>query len=201
MTLDLGLFHDPEYGGEGIAQSWIRKASSIRLSDGYVAQFDRFSYLWMAFNAWGMCVTLAETDAKMLEQLKKSTRVENLFNEVIHCTNLRNEIMTIEENFPLASFSDLIRLDPRYNWRGERDSEYWKKIAEAPLKKKVRLSPRLDHRNLNWADTLDCIYKVRCNLVHGGKMANYNEATFVGIFSNMLEALLAGKPTNLLDLR
>jgi hypothetical protein len=165
----------------------------------YGAAFDRFSCLWMAFNAWGMCVTLADTDATMLRLLKADRRVGDVFDEILRNAHLRDSVRSVEGSFPLASFSDLIRLDPLYNWRGERDSEYWQKIAAAS--KKVRLSPKLDHRNLNWGDTLDCIYKVRCNLVHGGKMANTSEARFVGVFSDLLEAMLTGRPSNVLSLR
>ncbi|MDR6663486.1 hypothetical protein J2W51_006080 [Tardiphaga robiniae] len=171
MPLDLDLFHDPDFGGEGIAYSWIDKARRTARRHEDFPEFDRFSYLWMAFAAWGMCVTLAETDAAMLRALKADQNVNEVFNNIVRDPQVRESLRTVEGSFPLASFSDLLRLDPRYNWRGERDAAYWQKIAEAPRGKKVRLSPKLDHRNLNWPDTLECTYKVRCNLVHGGKRA------------------------------
>jgi hypothetical protein len=203
MPLDLNLFHHPDFGGEGIAHSWVQKAARLRPATGYwpaQSEFDRFNCLWTAFNAWGMCVTLADTDAAMLRQLKTDQRVRHVFDETMRASQLRDSIGVVEHNFPLPSFSDLLRLDPVYNWRGPRNAAFWQKIAAAPPRKKVRLSPSLDHRNLNWPDTLDCLYKVRCNLVHGGKMANDLEARFVGVFSDLLEALLTGYP-NLLDLR
>jgi hypothetical protein len=196
MPLNFNLFHDPNYGGDGIARSWVEKASRLHRTNN--GAFDRFTYLWTAFNAWGMCVTLAETDAAMLRLLKADRRVSDIFDENMRDEQLRNSIRSVERSFPLANFSDLLRLDPLYDWRGERDSEYWQKIAAAG--KKVRVSPKLDHRNLNWADTLECIYKVRCNLVHGGKTANRREARFVDVFSDLLEAMLTGAPSNLLSL-
>jgi hypothetical protein len=111
---------------------------------------------WLS--SWGMCVTLAETDAAMLRVLQADRDVNDGFDNVIRNPRFRDPIRGVEHSFPLASFSDLLRLDPRYNWRGERDAAYWQKIAEAPRGKKVRLSPKLDHRNLNWPDTLDCTY-------------------------------------------
>jgi hypothetical protein len=201
MPLNLNLFHDPEYGGEGIAHSWMGKATRLRRTSEYYQQFDRFNYLWMAFSAWGMCVTLAETDAAMLRSLKVDRRVSEVFDSVIRNPHFREAIREVEHSFPLASFSDLLRLDPRYNWRGERGAAYWQKIAEAPRGKKVRLSPKLDHRNLNWPDTLDCTYKVRCSLVHGGKMPNRSEARFVKVFADLLEAMLTFEDSNLLTLR
>lgn len=200
MPLNFALFHHPEFGGEGIARSWLDKAMQLRRSQEYYQEFDRFSYLWMAFNSWGMCVTLAETDAGMIRSLKADRDVAEIFDNLVRNPRFREDIQRVERSFPLASFSDLLRLDPTYNWRGEKDAAYWQKIAEAPRGKKVRLSPNLDHRNLNWADTLDCTYKVRCNLAHGGKMANRSEARFVRVFADLLEAMLARENPNLLTL-
>lgn len=132
MPVDFSLFHHPDFGGEGIARSWVDKATQIRGSQEYHQEFDRFSYLWMAFNSWGMCVTLAETDAAMLRSLKADRDVNDIFENVIRSHRFRDAIRSVERSFPLASFSDLLRLDPTYNWRGEKDTAYWQKIAEAP---------------------------------------------------------------------
>jgi hypothetical protein len=120
MPLNFDLFHDPQYGGEGIARSSMEKATHLRRTDEYYQQFDRFNYLWMAFSSWGMCVTLAETDTAMLRLLKADRGVNEVFNNVICNPRIRDAIRDVEHSFPLASFSDLLRLDPRYNWRGER---------------------------------------------------------------------------------
>ncbi|WP_233350633.1 hypothetical protein, partial [Vibrio cholerae] len=77
-------------------------------------EFDRFNYLWMAFNSWGMCVTLAETDAGMIRSLKADRGVAEIFDNVVRNPRLREDIQRIERSFPLASFSDLLRLDPTY---------------------------------------------------------------------------------------
>ena len=203
MPIDYSLFYNPNYGGQGIAHSWISKAETFDRSGHYgQEQFDRLISLWMAFNAWGMCVTLAESDAAMIKALGNDSRANQVFDVVVkRDAGRRDELASIENNFPLPSFADLIRLDPLYNWRGDRTAEYWQKIAEAPRGKRVRVSPRMDHTNLDFGDTLACIYKVRCNLVHGGKMASHDEAQFVRVIANILQALLVQRPINLLDLR
>ena len=203
MTVNYQIFYDPYYGGQGIAHSWIDKATRAQRG-GYPTheQFDRLICLWMAFNAWGMCVTLAESDATMLRALGRDGHANRVFDEILsYRGDLREKIASEEHNFPLPSFADLIRLDPLYDWRGPRDTRFWQKIAEAPRGKHPRISPKLDHRNLNLPDTLACIYKVRCNLVHGGKMASPREESFVGVFADVLEALLTERPRNFLNIR
>lgn len=201
MPLRHDLYFDPQFGGVGIAQSWIRRAQNMRPHpDHPEREFDRFVALWMAFNAWGMCVTLAETDAEMIRALSRDRDVEEVFEHIIQTTNMRQSFARIEHNFPLPSFSDLLRLDPHYEWRGERDEAYWKKIASAPRNKRVRLSPSMNHTNLVWGDVLSCTYKVRCNLLHGGKMASPREARFVEVFADLLYQLLTGSERNVLML-
>lgn len=202
MPLRHDLYFDPQFGGVGIGQSWIDRAQNIRRHpDHPEREFDRFVAFWMAFNAWGVCVTLAETGAEMIRQLGRDRDVEEIFNLILQNTDMARAFEQIAHNFPLPSFSDLLRLDPNYNWRGHRDEEYWKKIAGAPRGKRVRISPAMKPENLVWSDVLSCTYKVRCNLMHGGKMANREEAQFVGVFADLLDELLTGRQQNVLMLR
>lgn len=204
MPLRHELFQDPQFGGAGIARSWIEKAIYMRqhahdYRNRYEFQFDRFSTLWMAFNAWGMCVTLAESDASMITLLGEDREVGEVFRYIVENTDIAEQFSRIERNFPLPSFTDLLRLDPNHDWRGRRDNEYWAKIASAPRGKRVRMSPALNSENLVCVDVFRCMYKVRCNLLHGGKMANEEEARFVEVFSDLLEHLLTG-PRNVVML-
>jgi len=61
----------------------------------------------MAFSGWGMCVTLAETDAAMLRALKTDPEVTAIFLAVAPRQRFRDAIREVEHSFPLASFSDL----------------------------------------------------------------------------------------------
>jgi hypothetical protein len=191
--LNFDLFHDRSFGGFGIAQSWIEKAH--REPDGWTPsrQFDRFLALWMAFNAWGMCVTLAKTDAAMIRALSRDDDVAEVFYRLLATGRFDEGMHRVAPSFPLPSFSDLLRLNPQYDWRGPRDDAYWAQIGRANAAgKRVRLSPRLNPEEPKWGDVLECTYKVRCNLMHGGKMANDAENEFVGFFADVLEELMVG---------
>ncbi len=199
MPLNFALFHNPRYGGFEITHSWLTKAENAFNSGS--SNFEQFLFLYMAFNSWGMCVTLSDTDAQMIERLQEDPRVRAVFDCLVkQDADLRVRIQQIENNFPLPSFSDLLAVDTQYDWRGERNIEFWKKIATAEGKKKVRMSPSLKIANLNWKDTLACLYKVRCNLVHGGKAATHGEDMFVGVFVAILRKLFLAPQGGLLSL-
>lgn len=201
QTLDFELFHDAQYGGQGISYSWIDRARDSHRYGAPHEAFDRFTALWTAFNGWGMCVSLAETDAAMIKALGRDPEVTAVFDHVTRDGRFRDRFERAAPSFPLPSFADLIRVNPRFEWRGPRDRAYWAEIGQATAHgAKVRMSPPLDPANPNWADVLGCTYKVRCNLVHGGKIADDNEAEFVGVFADLLEALLTDEGSNLLHL-
>lgn len=200
-ALNFSLFHDPRYGGQGISLSWIERArDSYRYGAPHEA-FDRFVALWTAFNGWGMCVSLADSDAAMIRALARDREVTAVFDHVVREDRFRSRFRRVAPSFPLPSFSDLIRANPRFDWRGHRDSAYWAEIGLATGRgEKIRMSPPLDPRHPNWPDVLGCTYKVRCNLVHGGKIADDDEAAFVGVFADLLEEMLTCPEHNLLQL-
>lgn len=199
--MQFDLFHDPSFGGQGISHSWIERARERGRYWTPHQEFDRFAALWMAFNGWGMCVSLADTDAAMVRAMSRDPEVTAVFKHVVREDRFRDRFERVAPSFPLPSFSDLIRLDPRFNWRGPRDDRYWAKIGLAKSRGvRVRMSPPLNPSQPNWGDVLGCAYKVRCNLVHGGKIADDSEATFVGVFADLLEEMLTDPDLNLLHL-
>ncbi len=96
MPLRHDLFWDPQFGGMGIAQSWIERAREMRhLAERPEREFERFAALWMAFNAWGMCVTLAETDAAMIRDLGRDRDVQEIFDHTVATTDIRTSFARI----------------------------------------------------------------------------------------------------------
>lgn len=187
------------YGGQGISHSWIERARELERYRHPHEAFDRFAALWMAFNGWGMCVSLADTDAAMIRALGNDPKVAGVFRHVIREDRFRVRFERVAPSFPLPSFADLIRLNPRFDWRGPRDDRYWAEIGYAKSHRvRIRMSPPLNPERPSWPDVLGCTYKVRCNLAHGGKIANRNEAAFVGVFADLLEAMLTDPDHNLL---
>ena len=153
--MNFALYHHPRYGGIGITKSWLRKAfeaSRARERHPY-SEFDRFTALWTAFNAWGMCVTLAESDALMLKELKGSREVAEVFRHVVGGGRFRDRFTSVAASFPLPSFSDLLRINLQYDWRGPRDDAFWAEIGRGTAAgHRVRISPRLSPENPVWKD-------------------------------------------------
>ena len=134
----------------------------------------------------------------MLDALKASQEVLGTFDKILKKNSeLERLIKQVEHHTPISNFSHLLRLDPRFPWKGERDDAYLQKIKNAVNKKQVKQSPKLDHRKINWPDTIECIYQVRCNLIHGGKEASDKEQKFMGLFADILEILISETDPNL----
>lgn len=181
MPLDFARYHS-SVCAQRIVESWRPK---------YAAEpdtFDKFYYLWSAFNAWALVVTLSDSDKDMINQISNNRDASSKYGIIINNNRiLKNNIANLKPNFPLQSFADLIRIDYQYDWTQHQGSEdYYKKIVNSG--KGVKSSPELDENSFH--SVLHCMYAVRCNLFHGSKSACEGERLFVSVFSNLLLKLL-----------
>lgn len=185
MPVEFVRYHEEKCGIKNIVESWITKAR--RTSD----DFDKFYYLWSAFNSWALIVTLQKTDAAMVKDIANNPRAQNIYKrKIIPENGIINRLNQAVGSFPLQNFSDLVRIDQNYDWRGNQGSnDYNKKIVNSGSK--VKCSPVLDPSD--FCSVLQCMYAVRCNLIHGSKMATEGEQKFVHIFSSVLEKMLTGE--------
>lgn len=199
MPVNFLLFGQERCGIGDIVISWLGRAS--------VAQddFDKFLYLWAAFNSWALIVTIPPTasrrtlgDGDMVKAIADNRRAQLFYTEnVASDTKLRNKLQATGGSFPLQNFADLVYIDHQYDWRRNQGNvEYLQKIVDSTHR--VRVSPALDAQDFR--SVLRCIYAVRCNLIHGSKLATNQEREFVSVFSTVLDRLFAGKPS-LFDLR
>lgn len=105
----------------------------------------KFLCLWICFNAWSDYRSEQERDAEMLDWLVNQTAdTSDLIREYEHARQ------TESFNNLLGS---LATLSPIYDSRGRRDP--------------IEIQNENDRRNI-----IRGIYRVRCNLFHGGKEAN-----------------------------
>lgn len=123
---------------------WYNKARS----EGDV--FSKFVFLWFCFNAWLDYKTLKKTDAEMIKDLAdKSPRVTDMLNAYNVPFNSGTEVF--KNN--LKTLTLMSQQKPIEDVRGR--------------KKSIRIKDENDFSNIVWA-----IYRIRCNLFHGGKEAN-----------------------------
>lgn len=123
--------------------------------------FSRFVFLWFCFNAWVAYRSNAETDAAMINWLVgRSPENSDLVSEYAHA-------MQTEPFRKLVG--SLVAMSPIYDARDRRPS--------------VAIRNEKDQ-----AGVIKAIYKIRCNLFHGGKRAdNARDQKLVVIAQRILE--------------
>lgn len=112
-------------------------------------QFASFVFIWFCFNAWLEFLSERRTDREMLEELKsKSANMASLIETYDSARN--------SDNLFNRSLRDLINKSkekPIRDVRGQRQP--------------ISISDEDDFSNI-----IEVIYRIRCNLFHGGKDAN-----------------------------
>lgn len=112
--------------------------------------FSRFVFLWFGFNAWLDYKTQKETDAEMIRDLTdKSRRVIDLLDAYNTSFNSGTEVF--KNN--LKTLVLISKQKPIEDTKGKRGP--------------ISVQDENDFANIVLA-----IYRIRCNLFHGGKQAN-----------------------------
>lgn len=182
MPANFARFHHEGCGIRDIVQFWLARAENTH------DDFDRFYYLWSAFNSWALIVTLKDSDAAMVNTIADDPEVQRFYDRVVVSDAVvMDALRGTQGSFPLQSFADLVRIDQSYDWRSNQGSDdYNRRIANSG--RRVKVSPPLNPHTVS--SVLKCLYAVRCNLIHGSKMATRQERDFVYVFSTVLVRLL-----------
>lgn len=112
--------------------------------------FSKFVFLWFCFNAWVDYKTKRETDAEMLKELAdKSPAVTDMLNAYNVAFNSGTGVFKNS----LKTLALMSQQKPIEDTKGRR--------------KPICIKDENDFSNIVWA-----VYRIRCNLFHGGKQAN-----------------------------
>jgi hypothetical protein len=144
--------------------------------------FEHFPSLWMAFNRWGLCVTLEHSDSMMIGALARDAILANHFDDLKQQNRtFRRWTKSFAEMWPVFRDSDIILGDAAdvatnlrapmhrrqtvldFKLRGFRYSPTSAR-GDVPIDTQV-----LGPYRATWANTLWTIYQVRSNFAHGGK--------------------------------
>jgi len=110
-------------------------------------EFSKFVFLWFCFNAWLAYRTQEDHDRKMLELLKAED------------SSTKDMKAEYDRAFSGSSFKERIKdlktLSPIYDSRNKYD-------------------PVTINNVTNFPDICEAIYRIRCNLFHGGKTPDDN---------------------------
>ena len=135
--------------------------------------FDRFVNAWIAFNAYGSIACGFENDKQTIDALGIDNKLNGVFSDVYknNQTFSRN-VSEFQSMWPVYSESDAYRaLKRRFKPNGPDDKFYPDEaLMRAACKPgMVRSRPEDKSLSITWANILNAIYQVRCNLMHGAK--------------------------------
>lgn len=112
-------------------------------------QFASFVFIWFCFNAWLEHITNNDTDAGMINELAERNQ------STLSLTNAYDSVLA-DDDLLRRSVRDLIKKSQE------------KPIRDARARKEpILIADENDFENIVWA-----IYRIRCNLFHGGKEAD-----------------------------
>jgi len=157
--------------------------------------FEPFIYAYIALNGWAACCTLTDIDQFQVEAMAADPRIESEF-QTMCLADLEYLISaeTFRDFWPIFKAADLRRREIRRGgWERRQVVDGY--LAENPP---VEYAPSCypkhvaDGYPLDWAHTVDAIYRVRCNLFHGEKAMNCeNDRFIVSAAANVLVPFVA----------
>jgi hypothetical protein len=153
---------------EGLVREWNERSKRNEPNESPFQTFTGFIEVWVGFNAWAACVTQEDSDAEMIKRLASNRILNDVFASLI-----RNnpEFLVAVRNFshfwPIFSFTSARKLRLENVFRDFSRDEARQKLLEANVKRGPEGSY---NRELpSWRDTIQAVYRVRCNLIHGNK--------------------------------
>jgi len=174
VAVDLNLFIHLHPEGQRLIRGWFERAQQERDCPDR-GSFEPFIFAWIAFNAWGCCVTGEDYDRQMINALKEDEHLNRLFAE--HLENedagLSQAARDFQSYWPIFKVQDLRHRGIWQRHNGNRADivrEYLDGGADT-YDPQVEGHPGAmgDQIPLSWTNTLPAIYRVRCNLFHGEK--------------------------------
>lgn len=128
--------------------------------------FSKFVFLWFCFNAWVAHLSVEESDAGMMRELAdRNARMSEI-------TTVYDTLMQATPAVFRVHIQNLVSLSPIYDPRG--------------IKQPTVIANENDFSNIMWG-----IYKIRCNLFHGGKNAgDPRDQKLVIVAGSILEKLV-----------
>jgi len=112
-------------------------------------QFASFVFIWFCFNAWLEHITNSDTDAGMIKELAEREQSARGLTEIY-------DLAIADDILLQRSIRDLINKSQEESIKDVRGK-----------KNSISIADEDDFKNIVWA-----IYRIRCNLFHGGKEAD-----------------------------
>jgi hypothetical protein len=193
--VDVSRFQGLHPDGRKLVRGWIEKA--VRSDRGN--EFEAFIYAWIGFNGWASCCCAQDGDRTLLRMMMLDDRLTQNYNRVIQENVVREAAVQFASYWPIFRVSDLSesirRKRPSRGNRADIVGYYHTESPEAERAPECHLRHQ-EHIEADWSHTLEALYRVRCNLFHGGKSGAGKEdreivVAAAGVLIPIAESVLA----------
>lgn len=172
-ALDHGVYDRLHRDGKRLISAWATRAHRAVDCDPDKS-FEPFIFMWIAFNAWGACVTGEDRDAEMVRRTANCPRLRESFRNLTEENlSFRRIVESFADLWPIFKAQDIRRsgyLGPPPSERAEVIRRY-REIPAIAYEPSCGFShiERTGSIPVDWPHCLHTIYRVRCNLFHGEK--------------------------------
>jgi hypothetical protein len=125
-----------------------------------------------------MRVTEADTDKEMIDALAHSPSLQSSFVRLVAESPIfRNDATVFAQFWPIFDVKDIRKKGLRHKFHALDRQTYTRKMLGAHVKH----APvgKFDPKAPSWDQTIQAVYKVRCNLLHGEKGDASDDAEIV----------------------
>lgn len=173
LTLNKHNWLHPE--GYRLIKGWFDKAWAQRDDDEPI--FESFIFAWFAVNSWAACVTGEDGDRIYVQRLSRDAGLQRRFKKLLdENAQFKNAVQSFHGMWPIFKAQQIRRAGVQAGPELSRQDV----VAHYFDAGVTEFAPAcwLDHRSageavpINWAHTLEALYRVRCNLFHGEKSAH-----------------------------
>lgn len=171
LKVQLHRFDEMPEPSQRLVQGWWKRAADCR--DDKQQAFESFIYSWVAFNAWGECVSGIERDQDWVTAVSASSDVRKLTEEAIVQSGAAAACRRFFGMWPIFKLSELRRAGVANTHLADRTAlvaAYTRAGANPD-------APKCWKRHegdcpLDWPHLLAAVYRVRNNLFHGTKVVD-----------------------------
>ncbi len=183
-------------GGKPMIMRWSYRASrGLELHPS--EPFEPFIHAYIALNGWAASCSGTDTDQFQVEAMAADLALETKFQAFCQADpKYRRSAEAFRDLWPIFKAAELRKrwIQPRGRDRSQVVLNY---LAEAPPIEHAPSCYQAQKHDtegypLDWAHTVDAIYRVRCNLFHGEKgLYNENDRAIVSAAANVLVPFVA----------
>ena len=172
-ALDTDSFHRLHRDGKQLISAWFARA--YRAIDCEAEQsFEPFIFTWIAFNAWGSCVTGQDRDKELVRRVANCPCLRGKFMNLVNDDeSFRSILRSFADSWPIFKAQDIRKEGYFGAISRDRDEviQHYRGIPDVSFEPSCAFFHKENSGTIpvDWPHCLHTIYRVRCNLFHGEK--------------------------------